>query len=89
MAADVRISETGFRILLSSAALLLTDQNEFSDFSVTGRPLTWCHNFENFDPHITACYRERERERETEKEQDRVFSATEVDQLELLGRIFC
>ncbi len=51
-----RISETGFRILLSSAALLLTDQNEFRGFSMTGSLPTWCHNFENFNPQITACY---------------------------------
>ena len=51
-----KFSKTGFRFLLSSAALLLTDQSEFPGFSVTGRLLTWCHNFEFFEPQITACY---------------------------------
>ena len=57
----VSISETGFRRqdfgdrILGPA--LLIDQNEFSDFSVTDRLPTWCHNFENFELQITACYK--------------------------------
>ena len=41
---------------ISDPALLLSDQNEFPGFSVTGRLPTWCHNFENFEPQITDCY---------------------------------
>ena len=32
-------------------------RNDSSGFSKASRSLQWCHNFENFDPEITDCYR--------------------------------
>ena len=44
------------RVWSCSTCLRLIDQNEFPGFSVTGRLPTWCHNFEKFEPQITAGY---------------------------------
>ena len=51
MAADVRILEPGFWSQDSEFCFLLIGRNDFSDFSLTGRPLKWCHDIENFEPH--------------------------------------